>query len=139
MHPSRNEGRGLPGFTWVPSGLALGHALASWGGLASAPGRRALRDARLVGGDGWLRGAGDRPQCPGRGVGKVFEIVLERLAMKLKALRKERGWKQPDLAKKSGLSPGYIARLETGRHDPKLSTLVKLAKALGVPVTELWA
>jgi hypothetical protein len=26
---------------------------------------------------------------------------------------------------------------ETMRHDPKLSTLVKLAKALGVPVTEL--
>jgi transcriptional regulator with XRE-family HTH domain len=68
---------------------------------------------------------------------KGFETVLERLAMKLKALRKERGWKQPDLAKKAGLSPGYIARLETGRHDPKLSTLLKLAKALGVPVTEL--
>ena len=68
---------------------------------------------------------------------KVFEVVLERLAMRLKALRKERGWKQPDLAKKSGLSPGYIARLETGRHDPKLSTLVKLAKALDVSVSKL--
>jgi transcriptional regulator with XRE-family HTH domain len=68
---------------------------------------------------------------------KVFERVLERLAVKLKALRKERGWTQPDLAKKAALSPGYIARLETGRHDPKLSTLVKLAKALGVSVMEL--
>ena len=63
--------------------------------------------------------------------------VLERLAMKLKELRKQRGWTQPVLAKKSGLSPGYIARVETGRHDPKLSTLVKLAKALGVTVSEL--
>jgi transcriptional regulator with XRE-family HTH domain len=57
--------------------------------------------------------------------------------MKLKALRKERGWTQPVLARKATVSAGYIARLETGRHDPKLSTLMKLAKALGVPVTEL--
>ena len=57
--------------------------------------------------------------------------------MRLKALRKARGWTQPVLAKKAGVSAGYLARLETSRHDPKLSTLVKLAKALGVPVTEL--
>ena len=63
--------------------------------------------------------------------------VLEQLAMKLKALRDRRGLTQADLAKKAGVSPGYIARLETHRHDPKLSTLVKLAKALGVPVTAL--
>jgi transcriptional regulator with XRE-family HTH domain len=57
--------------------------------------------------------------------------------MKLKELRKQRGWTQPVLAKRAGLSAGYIARVETGRHDPKLSTLVKLAKALGVPVAAL--
>lgn len=57
--------------------------------------------------------------------------------MRLKALRKARHWTQPKLAWEAGVSPGYIARLETGRHDPKLSTLIKLAKALGVPVAEL--
>ena len=57
--------------------------------------------------------------------------------MKLKSLRGQRGLTQVTLAKKAGVSAGYIARLETCRHDPKLSTLVKLAKALGVPVTEL--
>ena len=63
--------------------------------------------------------------------------VLERLAMKLRALRKERGWTQTDLAKRAKVSPGYIARLETLRHDPKLSTLIKLADALGVKVGRL--
>jgi transcriptional regulator with XRE-family HTH domain len=63
--------------------------------------------------------------------------VLERLAMRLKALRDERGLTQTTLAKKAGVSPGYIARLETHRHDPKLSTLVKIAKALGVKVSAL--
>jgi transcriptional regulator with XRE-family HTH domain len=57
--------------------------------------------------------------------------------MKLKALRKEQEMTQSALAKRAGVSAGYIARLETHRHDPKLSTLVKLAKALRVPVTEL--
>ena len=41
------------------------------------------------------------------------------------------------LAKKAGVSAGYVARLERFRHDPKLSTLVRLAKALDVPVTAL--
>jgi HTH-type transcriptional regulator, competence development regulator len=66
-----------------------------------------------------------------------LRVALRRLAMRLKALRKDRRWTQPVLARKAGLSPGYLARLETKRHDPKLSTLVKLAKALGVPVTTL--
>ncbi len=38
---------------------------------------------------------------------------------------------------KAGLSLLHVWRLETGIHDPRLSTLRKLAKALGVPVTEL--
>jgi transcriptional regulator with XRE-family HTH domain len=44
---------------------------------------------------------------------------------------------QEALAKKAHVSLGYIARLETDRHDPKLSSLRKIAAALGVPVTKL--
>jgi transcriptional regulator with XRE-family HTH domain len=57
--------------------------------------------------------------------------------MKIKQLREERGTTQEALAKKAGLSLGYIARLEIGRHDPSLSTLIKLAKALKVTVGKL--
>jgi transcriptional regulator with XRE-family HTH domain len=60
-----------------------------------------------------------------------------RLAMKLKRLRATKGWTQQQLAQHARVSVGYIARLETGHYDPKLSTLRKLAKALGVPVTAL--
>jgi transcriptional regulator with XRE-family HTH domain len=60
-----------------------------------------------------------------------------RLAMRLKQLRARKKMTQQALAMKAGVSLGYIARLETERHDPKLSSLRKLAKALGVPVTEL--
>ena len=60
-----------------------------------------------------------------------------RLAMKVKRLRATRGWTQQALAQRAHVSVGYVARLETGHHDPKLSTLKKLAKALGVPATAL--
>jgi transcriptional regulator with XRE-family HTH domain len=63
---------------------------------------------------------------------------VERLAIRLKALRKARNnMTQEELAKRAGLTRGYVARLETGRHDPALSTLEKLAKALRVKVAEL--
>ena len=61
----------------------------------------------------------------------------ERMAKRLKTLRRRRGLTQEALAAKAGLSRTYLARLETARQDPTLSTLVKLAKALGVPVTAL--
>lgn len=63
--------------------------------------------------------------------------TLKRLIVQLKQLRAEREMSQADLAEKAGLSREYIARLETGHHDPSLSVLVKLAKALKVKLAEL--
>jgi transcriptional regulator with XRE-family HTH domain len=48
-----------------------------------------------------------------------------------------RSMTQATLAKKVGVSRAYLARLEMGRHDPPLSRLRKLAKALKVPLIEL--
>ena len=62
----------------------------------------------------------------------------KRLVMRLKALREKATLSQADLAEKSGVSREYIARLETGHHDPSLSTLVKLAKALKVKAGKLF-
>lgn len=44
---------------------------------------------------------------------------------------------QEELARRSGVSRAYLSRLEMGRHDPPLSRLRKIAKALGVKVSEL--
>ncbi len=59
------------------------------------------------------------------------------LAKRLKQLRAERGLTQAALAKRAGVTLSYVGRLEIGRHDPQLSTLRKLAKALKVTVAEL--
>jgi transcriptional regulator with XRE-family HTH domain len=62
---------------------------------------------------------------------------MNTLVATLKRLRRRRGLTQQALAVKAGVSLGYITRLEIGRHDPRLSTLRKLAKALGVAPAEL--
>lgn len=62
-----------------------------------------------------------------------------RFTVRLKALRIKRGMSQEALAKKAGISRGYLLRLEAGRQDPSLSTLQKLAKAFKVKVGDLLA
>ncbi len=61
----------------------------------------------------------------------------KRFVHRLKALRARCELSQAALAKKVGTSREYIARLELGQHDPSLTTLTKLAKALNVNVREL--
>ena len=60
-----------------------------------------------------------------------------RFTVRLKTLRIKRGMTQEALAKKAGISRGYLLRLEAGRQDPSLSTLTSLAKALKVKVGDL--
>lgn len=55
----------------------------------------------------------------------------------LAALRLQHGWSQAELARQVGTSQSYIGRLETGGIDPQLSTVRKIALALGVSVTVL--
>ncbi len=58
----------------------------------------------------------------------------------LKTLREDKGLTQVDLAKRANVERTYIVKLESGnKKNPSLDILKKLAKALGVPVTELLA
>ena len=57
--------------------------------------------------------------------------------MQVKRLREARGLSQEALAKKAGISRGYLARLETARRDPTLTVIEKLAKALKAKLADL--
>lgn len=56
---------------------------------------------------------------------------------RLKQLRHARGLSQAALAKKAGLTREFLARLELGQHDPSLTTVQRLAKALRHKVSDL--
>jgi transcriptional regulator with XRE-family HTH domain len=60
-----------------------------------------------------------------------------QLGMKLKKLRESSGLSQEALAKRARVTREYVNKLEAGKHDPTMGVLQRLAKALGVPVTEL--
>jgi transcriptional regulator with XRE-family HTH domain len=60
-----------------------------------------------------------------------------RLSARLRAFRNEQGLSQAAVAGRAGVSREYIARLEAGHHDPPLSTLARLARALRVPLARL--
>lgn len=62
---------------------------------------------------------------------------MERTAGRLKKLREARGLTQQELAGKAGISREYLARLEAGSHDPTLSVLERLARALRVRTARL--
>jgi transcriptional regulator with XRE-family HTH domain len=62
----------------------------------------------------------------------------QRIGRVLRQLREQKGLSQAALAKRSGVAQGYISQMEAGeKKNPGIETLRKIAKALGVPVTEL--
>jgi len=64
-------------------------------------------------------------------------MTPRQIGMKLRKLRTAKGMSQAALAKKARVSREHLNRLEAGRFDPAVGLLERLAKALGVPVTEL--
>jgi len=63
--------------------------------------------------------------------------VSSELANRLKTLRKNKGWSQRELAKRSRVPQSAIHYIEGGNRNPRSDTLQKLAKTLGVTATEL--
>jgi transcriptional regulator with XRE-family HTH domain len=59
------------------------------------------------------------------------------VAREIKRLRRKKKLSQETLADLAGLHVNTIRRLETLRYDPTLSTLNKIAQALGVRLTML--
>lgn len=58
-------------------------------------------------------------------------------AAALRALRQDRGLTQEGLAHSAGVSMVTLARIETGVTDPRWTTIVELAAALDISMSEL--
>jgi len=65
------------------------------------------------------------------------DISSKRLGLNLKKLRLKKKMSQGDISRKLGVDRAYISSIENGRMNPTLSTLEKLAEAIGVNSSEL--
>jgi transcriptional regulator with XRE-family HTH domain len=64
--------------------------------------------------------------------------VLRPLGAQLRRLRLDRQMTQETLAELAGLNYKYIGRIELGKADPGADVLVRLARALGIAVGEIF-
>ena len=119
--------------TPVPRLLAGGAALRNHAGAAARFGvdavaldaRAAVREARQL-------TAAATPASP-----ESAEDYFERLGRRLQELRSARGWKQQQLSEEAGLDRTYISGLEHGKQNPTIGALLRLARALEVPLDRL--
>ncbi len=63
--------------------------------------------------------------------------VCIRFGKRVRELRKQRGWRQIDLAEQAGISENYVSDLELGRKEICLRTIEALAKAFEMGIPEL--
>ena len=64
--------------------------------------------------------------------------MVSFLLVKLKEVRKFKGYTQERLAFEADIELSQIARIETSRINPTLSTILRIAKTLGVHPKELF-
>lgn len=60
-----------------------------------------------------------------------------KLGKNLKRIRTAKDITQGDIVRKLKLGRGFISNIENGKANPTLSTIAKIAKAIGVSVGEL--
>lgn len=111
------------------------------GSIASCPAPWGPRDPR--GGTPVSRPRSHRPRAPRnkplvqRDRRGYSTVVSQRIGKRVVKARKHAELTQEALAKKIGISREYVARIEGGHHEPSLTMLVKVAKALGVTAGSL--
>lgn len=66
------------------------------------------------------------------------ERTAVELGSKIRELRTSTGWRLEDLARAAGLSKSAVSQIESGRMEPSLATLRRLAHALKITLASLF-
>jgi transcriptional regulator with XRE-family HTH domain len=64
--------------------------------------------------------------------------VVKHFGTNVRRAREQRGWTQGDLAARCGIDNARVSRIELGRREPKLTTVIRLSRALDVPPNKLF-
>jgi transcriptional regulator with XRE-family HTH domain len=76
--------------------------------------------------------------CVVSAIGRAPEDYTVIIGDRLRALREEKKLSQGDIEKKTGLLRCYVSRVENGHTVPAVETLEKFARALEVPMYQLF-
>lgn len=68
----------------------------------------------------------------------VGMTITETVVQRIRAARTMQGLTQQELAEISGIKRANIARIEAGKHAPRVDTIELLARALAISLTELF-
>jgi transcriptional regulator with XRE-family HTH domain len=68
---------------------------------------------------------------------KPVSPAHQKLGGRVRQLRADRGWSQEGFAHEGSLGRSFAGGIERGEKDVRLSTLLKLAKALNISVSQL--
>jgi transcriptional regulator with XRE-family HTH domain len=63
--------------------------------------------------------------------------LLETFGRSIRSHRKKRGWNQDNLAEAAKLSRNYVSDIERGVRNPGLLALVRLSRALRLPLRDM--
>ncbi|MEJ2587659.1 MAG: XRE family transcriptional regulator [Deltaproteobacteria bacterium] len=66
-------------------------------------------------------------------------IKEDQIGRRIRQLRIERMLTQEALAQEAGLTKGYLSKIENSKNSPPVSTLLSLAKALGVQINDVFS
>ena len=64
--------------------------------------------------------------------------LYEKIALRIKFLRKQQGLTQEKLAERAEISLDYLGKIEVNINRPGLVSLFKIAKALNVKIKDLF-
>jgi len=67
-----------------------------------------------------------------------MSALAKKLGKRIRELRKKQDSTSEKFAQENGISVGYFCDIENGKRLPTLEMLEKIAKALGVPLRELF-
>ncbi len=65
--------------------------------------------------------------------------LTRAFGLRLRRLRESKRWTQELLAERARLHRTYVGGIERGLRNPTLRNIAKLATALGVPISDLFA
>ena len=69
---------------------------------------------------------------------KRKDPLLRGLGWRVRQLRESKGWTQESFAVRASLDRSYVAGIEAGLRNPSTKAVAKLARALGVTLSQLF-